>query len=231
MTPSKMPLVVLISGNGSNLQAIIDAIHDGRIHGEIRAVISNSPRAYGLERARQAGIPARVVDHRDFDDREAFDRELARVIDGLAPDLVVMAGFMRILTEGFVDRYHGRLINIHPSLLPRYRGLDTHARALTDGATEHGASVHFVTPELDAGPVIIQARIPVRDDDTPETLQKRVHAEEHHIYPQAVAWFAEGRLRLGEDGVHFDDRRVSEPAILDDDRLHLPVVHYPRGEQ
>lgn len=224
MHKTPLPLVVLISGSGSNLQAIMDAVEAGQIRGEIRAVISNRKQAYGLERARRAGIPTAVIDHRDFPDRESFDAELMREIDRHQPGLVVLAGFMRILTDGFVSHYLGRMMNIHPSLLPKYQGLNTHQRALEAGDREHGASVHFVTPELDGGPVIIQGVIPIEADDSAGTLQQRIHTVEHVIYPQAVAWFAEGRLRLEQDTekLHFDDQTCAAPAMYYEGRLTPP---------
>lgn len=206
-----LPVAVLISGRGSNLQSIIDAAH-GDLPVEIRAVISNRPDAYGLERARRAGIPTRVLDHKAFADRAAFDAALRELIDSYRPGLVVLAGFMRILSPAFVEHYRGRLMNIHPSLLPEFRGLNTHERALAAGVTEHGASVQFVTTELDAGPVIIQARVPVLPDDTPDSLAARVLEQEHRIYPQAIRWFAEGRLRLQDNEVLLDGRPPDHPA-------------------
>ena len=183
-------IVVLISGNGSNLQALIDAEKRNELGGgHIVAVLSNRADAYGLERARQADIPAEHLSHKDFADREAFDAALMNRIDTHHPDLVVMAGFMRILTPGFVQHYAGRLINIHPSLLPKYPGLNTHARAIEGKDAEHGATVHFVTEGVDEGPAILQGRVPVLLSDTPETLQQRVHEIEHKIYPQAVRMF------------------------------------------
>ncbi len=205
-------LVVLISGNGSNLQAIIDAIAAGEIPAQIRAVISNNPDAYGLERARRAGIPAEVVAHRDYPDRESYDRALQAVIDRYQPDLVVLAGFMRILTPAFVEHYAGRMLNIHPSLLPRYQGLDTHRRVLEAGDTIHGVSVHFVTPELDSGPIVLQAEVPVEPGDTEADLERKVHAQEHIIYPRAIRWFAEGRLRLDGDRVLLDGKPIDASA-------------------
>lgn len=196
-TAQPLPIVVLISGNGSNLQAIIDAIHVG-LPAEIRAVISNNPQAYGLSRAREAGIPAEVIDHHDYPSRDAFDQGLRSRIDHYQPKLLVLAGFMRILTDEFVKHYHGRMINIHPSLLPRYQGLNTHQRVLDAGDDIHGVSVHFVTSELDSGPVILQAEIPVHANDDADTLAQRIHEQEHIIYPQVIRWFAEGRLRLQE---------------------------------
>jgi phosphoribosylglycinamide formyltransferase-1 len=189
-------LVVLVSGSGSNLQAFIDACHDPAYPCELVAVISNRPGVRALERAAAAGIPARVIDHTGYADREHFDAALSAAIDALAPDLVILAGFMRILTAGFVRHYRGRLLNIHPSLLPKYPGLHTHERALAAGEREAGATVHFVTEELDGGPVIVQARVPVMPGDTAQTLAARVLAEEHRIYPEAVRLVAEGRLRL-----------------------------------
>lgn len=194
-----LPVVILISGRGSNLQAIIDAQRKELLPVAIRAVISNNPQAPGLAHARRAGIDTQIVDHRAFNTRTEFDRALMATIDRYAPDLVVLAGFMRILGGEFIAHYRGRLMNIHPSLLPAFRGLDTHARALAAGVREHGASVHFVTDEVDAGAVIVQARVPVLAEDTPETLAARVLAEEHRIYPLAIRWFAEGRVRLEQD--------------------------------
>ncbi len=196
-------VVVLISGSGSNLQALIDR-QDADNPARIGAVISNRADAYGLVRAQNAGIPTAVLDHKAFAGREAFDAALIETIDAYRPDLVVLAGFMRILTPAFVQHYQGRLLNIHPSLLPKYKGLHTHQRALEDGEAEHGCSVHFVTEELDGGPLIVQAVVPVREDDSPDSLAKRVQIGEHHIYPLAVRWFAEGRLRLGTRGAELD---------------------------
>lgn len=189
-------IVILISGRGSNMEAIVAAAIPG---GRIAAVISNRPEAGGLAFAAARGIPTAVVDHRAHADRAAFDAALARVIDGYQPDLVVLAGFMRMLTEGFVRHYAGRLINIHPSLLPAFPGLHTHRRALEAGVRLHGATVHFVTEALDCGPVIIQAAVPVRADDDEHSLAARVLQQEHRIYPQAVRWFVEGRLSVGAD--------------------------------
>lgn len=192
-------VVVLISGSGSNLQALIDSAADDGNPARIAAVISNRADAYGLQRARNAGIATAVLDHKQFDGREAFDTALAQAIDAHEPHLVILAGFMRILSAGFVRHYAGRLLNIHPSLLPKYKGLHTHQRALDAGDSEHGCSVHFVTEELDGGPLVIQAIIPVRSDDSPTSLAQRVHEQEHVIYPLAMHWFAEGRLRLDDE--------------------------------
>lgn len=207
-TTRKLPIAVLISGSGSNLQAIIDAVQAG-LPAEIRVVISNKAEAYGLERARLAGIPTRVLNHKDFPDRESYDVALAQLIDDSQAELVVLAGFMRILSDGFVRRYEGRLLNIHPSLLPRHRGLRTHARVLAAGDDEHGATVHFVSPELDAGPIILQARVPVQPDDSPESLAARVLQQEHRIYPEAIRWFAEGRLKLDHGRALLDGKPIT----------------------
>ena len=189
MPQQKLPIVILISGSGSNLQAIIDAANDD-LPVELRAVISNRADAYGLERARQAGIETIVIDHTRYDGRAAFDAELQRIIDRYQPGLVVLAGFMRILTDEFVNHYAGRMINIHPSLLPRHKGTNTHARAIEAGDTEAGCSVHLVTAELDSGPVLLQARVPILKGDTAESLAARVLEQEHRIYPEAIRQFA-----------------------------------------
>ena len=210
-----MPVVVLISGTGSNLKALIDAAAADAGY-RIAGVISNRPGAAGLAHAEAAGIPTRVIDHGDFPDRAAFDAALAPAIEAFAPGLVVLAGFMRILTPAFVARFAGRMVNIHPSLLPAYQGLHTHRRALADRIREHGASVHFVTGELDGGPVIAQARVPVLADDDEATLAARVLEREHVLLPQVVAWFAAGRLRLDGDRVCFDGRPIDQPLQCDD---------------
>ncbi|MCK7583074.1 MAG: phosphoribosylglycinamide formyltransferase [Chromatiales bacterium] len=216
MPAERAPLAVvaLISGSGSNLQALIDAQEQGAPF-RIRAVISNEPDAFGLERARRHGIATEVLNHRDYPDRAGFDAALAAAIDGYDPGLVVLAGFMRILTPAFVEHYLGRLLNIHPSLLPKYQGLHTHKRALEAGDTEHGASVHFVTAELDGGPVVLQARVPVLPGDDQGTLAARVLKQEHVIYPTVVRWFAEGRLRLEADGRPcLDGEALDEPRRI-----------------
>ncbi|GGM05539.1 phosphoribosylglycinamide formyltransferase [Pseudomonas asuensis] len=208
--PARCNVVVLISGAGSNLQALIDASARPDTPIQIRAVVSNRADAYGLERARQAGIEAHALDHTQFTDRQAFDAALIELIDRFEPDLLVLAGFMRILTERFVTHYKGCLLNIHPSLLPLYTGLRTHQRALDAGDLEHGCSVHFVTEELDGGPVVVQAVVPIHAGDTAETLAQRVHEQEHVIYPLAVSWFAQGRLRLTERGAELDDQLLPD---------------------
>jgi len=187
-------VVVLISGSGSNLQALIERADPELC--QIVAVVSNRPAVLGLDRARRAGIDARVLDHTGFADRDTFDCALIELIDSYQPDLLILAGFMRILTPAFVSHYHGRLLNIHPSLLPKYKGLNTHRRALEAGDREHGATVHFVTEELDGGPLILQSAVPIAADDTPETLAARVQQREHLLYPKVMNMFAAGRLTL-----------------------------------
>lgn len=201
----KLALVVLISGRGSNLKAIIEAA-DPLV--EIRAVISNRPQAAGLLYAQQAGIATEVLDHTPFNSRLAYDQALQTCIDHYQPDLIALAGFMRILTPELVTHYRGRLINIHPSLLPAFKGLHTHKRVLDSKLTEHGASVHFVTEDLDSGPVILQARVPVLPNDDEDTLAARVLTEEHRIYPQVIHWFAEGRLQLQGQHVLLDGKPI-----------------------
>ena len=205
-------LVILISGRGSNMVAIAEACAAEGWDARIAAVISNRSDAGGLAYARDHGIATAIVDHRDFDVREAFDAALAQVIDGLAPDLLVLAGFMRILTPGFVQRYAGRMLNIHPSLLPSFPGLHTHRRAIEAGCKVAGTTVHVVTPELDHGPIVAQAVVPVRPDDTEDTLVARVLVMEHRLYPRAVRWWVEGALDHTNDGriVH----RGGEPQSL-----------------
>ena len=203
--PADAPsIVVLISGSGSNLQALIDAQAHNQLSGKIVAVISNEPDAYGLTRAHDAGIDAVVLPHREYDSREAYDGALIKVIERHQPDIIVLAGFMRILTPRFVQRFLGKMLNIHPSLLPAYQGLNTHARVLADGASEHGCSVHFVTEELDGGPVAIQAALKIAADDTEATLKEKVHAREHLILPIAVNWFLDGRLQYSGTGATLD---------------------------
>lgn len=217
MSPSRCRVVVLISGRGTNLQAIIDAVRAGDLPVELCAVISSRPDAPGLRCAEEAGIVSEAIDHRSYTDREAFDAALRGRIDAYQPDLVVLAGFMRVLTPAFIEHYRGRLMNIHPSLLPAFPGLRTHERALAAGVKRHGATVHFVTTEVDRGPIIAQAALAVSPDDTPESLATRVLAQEHRIYPLALRWFAQGRLDLRGREVLLDGRRhpaqglVSEP--------------------
>lgn len=200
----KTRLVVLISGNGSNLQAFIDAIDSGSLGAEIVAVFSNKSDAFGLERAARAGIPVIAINPKIFDNREAFDRELADQIESNQPDLVILAGFMRILSDEFVNRFTGKILNIHPSLLPKYPGLNTHQRAIDAGDRAAGSTVHFVTPKLDSGPAIIQVKVPVLADDNVDTLAARVLIQEHKIYPLAAQWFCQQRLSLSANQVLLD---------------------------
>lgn len=208
-------IVILISGRGSNMQAILEA----RLPVKVAAIISNEPKAAGLATAQQHGVATRVVDHRAYADRAAFDAALTREIGAFKPDLVVLAGFMRILTDDFVSHYRGRLINIHPSLLPAFTGLNTHRRALAAGVKVHGCTVHFVTPKLDQGPIVIQAAVPVQPDDNEDRLAARVLAQEHRIYPQAISWFCEGRLEItARDTVEIKERRAATGE------LHSPAL-------
>jgi phosphoribosylglycinamide formyltransferase-1 len=210
-----LPVVILISGRGSNLQAIIDAVARGTLAVDIRAVISNRPDAAGLQRATDAGITTAVVDHTLYADRLAFDKALQACIDRHQPRLVILAGFMRILSADFVAHYRGRMLNIHPSLLPDFPGLNTHQRVLDAGCKLHGASVHFVTADIDGGPLVLQTRVPVHDDDSADSLAARVLEQEHHLYPLAIRWFAEGRLRLDENGqALLDGAILTEPRQL-----------------
>lgn len=202
-------LCVLISGSGSNLQAILDACANGTLPATVVRVISNRADAYGLERARAAGIATEVLDHRQFPDRAAFDAALAERIDASQPDWIVLAGFMRILTADFVAHFLGRLINIHPSLLPKYPGLDTHARALVAGEHEHGATVHFVTPTVDAGPPIIQGVLPLSPSADIPNIQNRVHALEHRIYPEALRLLIDGAVRFDAGTAVWHDGRTT----------------------
>lgn len=211
----KARLCVLISGSGSNLQAIMDACHGHTLDAEVVQVVSNRADAYGLVRAQQVGIPTEVLDHTKFADRPSFDAALADVVDQSQPDFVVLAGFMRILTTGFVERFLGKLINIHPSLLPKYPGLDTHARALAAGDREHGATVHFVTPTVDAGPPIVQGVLNVLPDDSVDTLKARIHQLEHVIYPHALDQLIKGNVRYSQQQAHWaDGRKDNEPDFV-----------------
>ena len=206
-------LAVLISGTGSNLQAILDAIDAGELPARVSLVLSNKAGAAGLARAERAGVPAQAIDHRGFPDRASFDQAMIEVIDAHGADTVVLAGFMRILSPGFVRHYQGRLINIHPSLLPKYPGLNTHARALEAGDHEHGCSLHFVTDELDGGPLIAQAPLDVLANDTVDSLSKRVQQREHLLYPLVLQWRAEQRLELNQNGVMLDAKPLPEQGF------------------
>ncbi len=207
-------IVVLISGSGSNLQALIDQLD---APAEIVGVIANRPQVLGLQRATTAGIANECLDHRDFISREAFDQALVERIDSYQPDLVVLAGFMRILTPELVRHYHGRMLNIHPSLLPKYKGLHTHKRALEAGDAEHGATIHFVTEELDGGPLIVQGRLDVRADDSADALAARVQQIEHRLYPLVVDWFARGRLCLTPQGAQLDGELIASGGLRMED--------------
>ena len=211
-------IVILISGRGSNMQALVNA----KLNCHIAAVISNKADAPGLRFAQQHDIPTAVMSHKDYPDRECFDAALSNVIDGFTPDFVILAGFMRILTEKFVTHYQGRLINIHPSLLPAYTGLHTHARALQDGVKIHGCTVHFVTTDLDHGPIIIQVAIPVLPDDTEHTLSARILHEEHRIYPQALRWLCSGQVKLSTA-----DRVISQQQNPPENVLISPALELP----
>jgi phosphoribosylglycinamide formyltransferase-1 len=213
-SPEAKRLVILVSGGGSNLQSLIDGCASGEINATVSAVISNNPDAGGLERAANAGIPNLAIDHTAFDSREAFDQALSELIDSFSPDLVILAGFMRILTAQFVDHYLGRIMNIHPSLLPAYPGLHTHRRAIEAGEKKAGATVHFVTPELDGGPSIIQAQVEIEPDDNEGSLATRVLSFEHKIYPQAVKWFCDNRLIMNNNHVLLDNKAISESGII-----------------
>jgi len=214
-------ILVLISGSGSNLQAIIDASLAEQYPGEVVGVISNKADAYGLVRASEAGIANLALSHKDFDDRASYDKALIVEIDKFSPDIIVLAGFMRILTPAFVQHYQGKLLNIHPSLLPKYQGLNTHQRAIDAGDKVHGVSVHFVTEELDGGPVILQAKVPVFAEDTSDDLAARIHEQEHRIYPLVVKWLCENRLTMHKD-------TTLEQAILDG--MVLPASGYANDE-
>lgn len=218
-------LVVLISGSGSNLQAILDACGQGAgrrpaadqaepLAARVVGVLSNRADAYGLTRAASAGVATATLAHTDHASREAFDTAMSAVIDAWRPDVVVLAGFMRILSAGFVERYAGRLLNIHPSLLPKHKGLHTHQRALEAGDREHGCSVHYVTPELDGGPVLAQGVLAVHADDTPETLAARVHTLEHRAYPAVLGWLAQGRLQYRDGQPWLDGQPLTRPVRL-----------------
>jgi len=209
-------IAVLISGSGTNLQALVDAVRGGAIAADIVAVISDRPDAYGLERARAAGIDARHMPLRRRTVK-GYDAALLRDLRQINPDLIVLAGFMRILSPDVITAFAGRIINIHPSLLPRHRGLDTHRRVLAAGDSEHGATVHFVSAELDAGPLIIQYRLAVSATDTEQSLEARVHTGEYIILPRAVAWFAEGRLSVGPDGVMLDGKVLDGPVVVEEE--------------
>lgn len=205
----KKKIVVLVSGNGSNLQAIIDACQSNQINGKVVAVISNQPNVYSLIRAKQANIPSHVINHKAFISREEFDDKVQQQIDCYQPDLIVLAGYMRILTADFVQHYAGKMLNIHPSLLPKYPGLHTHHRAIEAGDKEHGTTVHFVTEDLDGGPIILQAKVPIFDNDAEQDVIKRVLTQEHRIYPLVVKWFCDNRLNMQDGKAYLDGKLIS----------------------
>lgn len=209
-------IVVLISGSGSNLQSIIEGCQSGTIKGRIVAVVSNQSTAYGLVRAQQAGIPAACLDAKTYANRQAYDAALLSLIEQYQPDLVVLAGFMRILSPEFVTHFTGKLLNIHPSLLPKYPGLHTHRKALENGDKEHGTSVHFVTEELDGGPVILQAKVPVFPEDTEEDLIERVKTQEHVIYPLVVQWFSDNRLTMVDGKAVLDGKALPQQGYANE---------------
>lgn len=210
-------IVVLISGQGSNLQAIIDACASGFIPGTVRAVISNKSKAYGVTRASSAGILTEIISHKNYASREQYDRALIKAINQYEPDLVVLAGFMRILSAEFVQQFRGKLLNIHPSLLPKYQGLNTYQRAIDAKETEHGCSVHFVTEQLDGGPVILQAKVPVFPEDTAETVAERVHEQEHSVYPLVIKWFCQNRLEQRNEQAWLDGQLLSAQGYASDE--------------
>jgi len=215
----KASLVVLVSGSGSNLQAIIDAIKNNQLHAKISAVISNRADARGLERAARENIAHYVIDHKQYPSRELFDRAMIKIIDPLNPDLVILAGFMRILSNDFIEHYAHRLMNIHPSLLPKYKGLNTHRQALENKDASHGASVHYVSHELDSGPLVIQAEVPVKETDTVASLAERVLSVEHKIYPLAIKLHLEGRIQFDGDELVFDNQPLRKPLRWQDNTL------------
>ena len=209
-----LPIAVLISGSGTNLQALIDCCADPEFHAEIKIVISNNPDVKGLERAKAAGIPTKVINHRDYDSREDFEGALQAELEAAGVDLVCLAGFMRILTANFVNNWRDQMINIHPSLLPSFKGLHTHERAIEEGVRFAGCTVHFVRAEMDAGPIILQAAVPIADDDTPDSLAEKVLEYEHKIYPEALRLIAYRKVRVRGHKVFIDDMKVPESGVI-----------------
>ena len=210
-------IAVLVSGSGTNLQAIIDAIQANALAVEIVGVISDKPAAVGLQRARDAGIAAIAIDFKAAASRESFNQQLDEALQKLRPDLVVLAGYMRILPTNTVNDFSGRMLNVHPSLLPAYPGLDTYARVLAAGEQWHGTTVHFVTPELDAGPGILQYRVKITADDTEQSLRQRIQKGEYMIYPKAIGWFAEGRVKFANDCTMLDGQPTDRPYVIDEE--------------
>ena len=217
LSDTRPRIAILISGSGTNLQAFIDRAGSGELAADIGIVFSNRPDAYGLKRATRAGIPVSCLEHGRYADREHFDRAVAERLDACRPDLIVLAGFMRILSPWFVHRYEGRILNIHPALLPLYPGLDTHQRVLDAGDSRHGSTVHFVTEELDGGPRVLAGRIRVMPHETAAELMQRVQAIEHRIYPEAAQWFVEGHLQLRDGSAWLDGEKLDEPVVRDFD--------------
>ncbi len=217
MTAKRCKTAVLISGSGTNLQAFIDRVADGSLDIDIVVVFSNKPDAYGLTRATQAGISTACIEHGDYETRELFDRAVARELDTHNPDLIILAGFMRILSPWFVQHYEGKVLNVHPALLPLYPGLNTHQRVLDAGDTHHGSTVHFVTEELDGGPRIVAGRLAVKPGESAKELQHRVQAAEHQVYPQAAQWFGEGRVEFRDGQAYFDGNLLADPIVIDFD--------------
>ncbi|NND53674.1 MAG: phosphoribosylglycinamide formyltransferase [Gammaproteobacteria bacterium] len=215
--PQPLRVAVLVSGSGTNLQAIIDAARSDDLPVRIAAVLSDNPDAMGLDRAREYGIPAIAIDFHGCTDRATYDRQLRRQLADLNPDLVVLAGYMRILDDDTVNDFAGRMLNVHPSLLPAYPGLHTHRRVLEAGEDWHGTTVHFVIPELDAGPPVVQYRLKVHPEDTEQSLRERVQAGEYQIYPLAIGWIADGRLVFADGGPQFDGKPLTQPQIIDAD--------------
>ena len=210
----RLALAILISGSGSNLQAIIDSIENGYLDAEIKSVVCNNPQAYGLQRAAKHNLPTQVLDHRDYPDREQYDARLRQYLQSLDLDYIVLAGYMRLLSPAFIDAFEHRILNIHPSLLPAYKGLDTHQRALANGETRHGVSIHVVTAELDDGPVLLQASYPVTAGDSVEDLQDRGHRLEHQMYPQLLRWISENKLSIDTNGRILYEQTPLEAPLL-----------------
>ena len=212
----KLSIVVLISGNGSNLQSIIDAIEDGQINGQITAVISNNPDAYGLQRAKNHNITQQVINHKDFTNRDDFDQALSKHLTQLNPDIIVLAGFMRVLGSALIQAQHRKILNIHPSILPNYKGLNTYQRAIDNQETEHGVSIHIVTPELDDGPIIVIGRYPISGSESISELQGKGHRLEHKMYPQVLRWLGQGDLQINTDSMLFRNHLLERPIEFED---------------
>ena len=218
MPDNQTSIAVLFSGNGTNMQSVIKHVQQGRIHARIACAISNRSDAYGLTRAKQAGIPAYVVEHGQYPSRQSFEEELIRILESHDVETVVLAGFMRVFSEVFVQRYANRILNIHPSLLPKYPGLETHHRVLAAKDSQHGCSVHFVTEELDEGPLVLQAKVPVFETDDVHSLIRRVLEKEHMVFPLAIRWFCEGKLQCNDGTVYFNSKVLERP-------LQLTIAH------